>query len=264
VRREASFEVVAERYVTLIDEVAEIRLENSRRVPGTVGPDNRALPRGYPTGVNAIGNWSAATGLAEAGRRAVAALLGVGVAVSSENFATGVPSAAHRTSDQQAAPYLGRCYDTDLYFLNIHEMELVSDDYLEDEPHNRYRIGSWYWELPNVPERFAKQLRRLDEVWVASEFVKESFQGQVAAPIKVMPCIVEPRRVPSADRGALGLPSNRCILLFHFDANSTMARKNPLALIDAFHRAFPRRDANGPLLVLKTQNLSSLKVRSRS
>jgi len=260
VRREASFEVVAARYATLIDEIAGIRLENSRRLPGAVGPDDRVLPRGYPTGVNAIGNWSAATGLAEAGRRAVAALLDAGVAVSSEHFATDVPSAAHRTSDQQAAPYLGRCYDTDLYFLNIHEMELVSDGYLEDEPHNRYRVGSWYWELPNVPERFAKQLRRLDEVWVASEFVKKSFQGQVAAPIEVMPCIVEPRRMSPANRGALGLPTDRCILLFHFDANSTIARKNPLALIDAFHRAFPRRGADRPLLVLKTQNLRSLEV----
>jgi glycosyltransferase involved in cell wall biosynthesis len=260
VRREASFDAVAERYARLIDEIADTRVENKRRQPGTIGDDSRELPRSYPTGVNAIGNWSAATGLAEAGRRAVGALLGAGVAVSSENFETGVLSAPHRTSEQLTAPFLGRCYDTDLYFLNIHEMSLVSDEYLEDEPRNRYRIGSWFWELPNVPARFAAQLRRLDEVWVASEFVKESFQGQVGIPIEVMPCVVEPRRVPPADRSALGLPSDRCVLLYHFDANSTIARKNPLAVIEAFHRAFPRQQADRPLLVLKTQNLGALEA----
>jgi glycosyltransferase involved in cell wall biosynthesis len=82
----------------------------------------------------------------------------------------------------------------------------------------------------------------------------------VGIPIEVMPCIVEPRRVPPAERRALGLPSDRCVLLYHFDANSTIARKNPLAVIEAFHRAFPRRGADRPLLVLKTQNLSSLEV----
>jgi glycosyltransferase involved in cell wall biosynthesis len=258
VRREASFDFVAEQYERLIDEIADARMENKRRRPGTTGDGAHELPRSYPTGVNAIGNWSAATGLAEAGRRAVAALLGAGVAVSSENFETGVASAPHRTSEQLTAPFLGRCYDTDLYFLNIHEMSLVSDDYLEDEPRNRYRIGSWYWELPNVPPRFAAQLRRLDEVWVASEFVKESFRGQVGIPIEVMPCVVEPRSVPPASRSALGLPSDRCVLLYHFDANSTIARKNPLAVIEAFHRAFPRQQADRPLLVLKTQNLGKL------
>jgi glycosyltransferase involved in cell wall biosynthesis len=58
-------------------------------------------------------------------------------------------------------------------------------------------------------------------------------------------------------RKDLGLPEDSCIFVFHFDAHSTFARKNPWAIIRAFGRAFDASERSGPVrLVLKTINLS--------
>jgi glycosyltransferase involved in cell wall biosynthesis len=256
VEAEASFGVVAARYRALIDELSEGRVR-AREIGEQTEQGRDPIEFGY-RGVNAIGNWAAATGLAEAARRAVEAIIATGTPVAVEDFATGVPEDPGRLSSIISARPTGRAFSTDLYFLNINELQLVTDAYMRDGESNRYKIGFWYWELPTVPLNFAHQLRRLDEVWVASEYVRQSFQGEVGVPIQVMPCIVEPRDAPEMHRSEFGLGEDRCIFLFHFDANSTFARKNPLGVIEAFHRAFPLRSDAGPLLVMKTQNLAKL------
>lgn len=253
---EASFSIVATRYRTVMNQLIDVRgatLERRGPVSSAVSDVDFSWQ-----GVNAIGNWAAATGLAEAARRAVEALVAEEVPVSVENFATGVSEDKRRVSSIIASRPTGRAFATDLYFLNINELQLVTDEFMSDAGADRYKVGSWYWELPTVPPVFAAQLRRLDEVWVASEYVRQSFRGEVGVPIEVMPCIVEPGAASGLSRAALGLPADRFIFFFHFDANSTFARKNPFAVIRAFHAAFPRRSGNGPLLVIKTQNLSGL------
>ena len=255
VEAEATFQLAGKRYHALIDELIEQRA--STRVANSLVASLSEADFSLQ-GVNAIGNWAAATGLAEAARRAVEALVNKGTPVSVEQFSTGVSEDPRRVSPVVSSRPTGRAFGTDLYFLNINELQLVTDAYMSDADAGRYKIGSWYWELPTLPYRFVAQLRRLDEVWVASDYVRQSFQGEVAVPIQVMPSIVEPSEAPELSRKDLGLPERRCIFFFHFDANSTFARKNPLGLIEAFHRAFPSRDADGPLLVIKTQNLSGL------
>jgi glycosyltransferase involved in cell wall biosynthesis len=48
--------------------------------------------------------------------------------------------------------------------------------------------------------------------------------------------------VPTIPRRQFGLPDDRFLFLFMFDMCSTMARKNPLALIRAYRQAFRRDD----------------------
>jgi len=60
-------------------------------------------------------------------------------------------------------------------------------------------------------------------------------------------------RLTPTPRARFGLPEDRFLFLYVFDWNSYPARKNPLAAIDAFRRAFPTgREPVG--LVLKTMN----------
>jgi glycosyltransferase involved in cell wall biosynthesis len=51
------------------------------------------------------------------------------------------------------------------------------------------------------------------------------------------------------------LPSDSTVFLFTFDTNSSVARKNPMGVVEAFTRAFPRRSPDSPVLVIKTINL---------
>jgi len=60
-------------------------------------------------------------------------------------------------------------------------------------------------------------------------------------------------------RSDFGLKDDRVLFFFNFDANSTLARKNPRAVIEAYRRAFsPQERASKVGLVMKTINLKRL------
>ena len=65
-----------------------------------------------------------------------------------------------------------------------------------------------------------------------------------------LPVLVPPP--PALGRADLGLPEDAFVFLFVFDFFSTLERKNPLGLIDAFTRAFP--EPGRALLYLKSIN----------
>ena len=64
--------------------------------------------------------------------------------------------------------------------------------------------------------------------------------------------VVVPSVPDGVPRAALGLPEDRFVFLFVYDFLSTVERKNPLGLIDAYTRAFGPDD--GTALVLKSIN----------
>ena len=81
--------------------------------------------------------------------------------------------------------------------------------------------------------------------------------GHTDKPVHVMPCVVNTQFSHEASRRDFDLPEDACIFLFHFDAASTLARKNPWAVIQAFRSAFTPEERKGSAhLVLKTINLS--------
>src|SRR5205085_7844074 len=75
---------------------------------------------------------------------------------------------------------------------------------------------------------------------------------ETAKPVLTFPLPVLVPEPPPLSRADLGLPEDAFVFLFVFDFFSTLERKNPLGLIDAFKRAFPEPD--GPLLYLKSIN----------
>jgi glycosyltransferase involved in cell wall biosynthesis len=219
----------------------------------------RAADRGTTDsiGVNAIGSWEATTGLAESARRSVFTLVDAGVDVAMEDYDYGAPRDPYRFPVRLRALPTGRPHDVDLCFLNVNELALVPEEYFLRPGHHRV-VAYWHWEQVSLPQELLVQLDRVDEIWVSSEFAAETFRALTSKPVEVVNCVVEPVADTSLGRADFGLPEDSCLFLFHFDVNSTLARKNPLGVIEAYRRAFtPAERAGSVHLVMKTINLAS-------
>ena len=112
----------------------------------------------------------------------------------------------------------------------------------------RYTIGFWAWEVSSFPTRFLPAFDPLDEVWVGSLHVRDAVAEIATVPVLAIP---QPVSLPEgADRAAPppGLPEG-FRFLFAFDHLSVFERKNPLAAVEAFARAFAPED--GAVLIVK-------------
>jgi glycosyltransferase involved in cell wall biosynthesis len=155
----------------------------------------------------------------------------------------------------------GRPHEIDICYLNVNELSGISADELRPPGTDNYLVGYWFWELPTLAKAFVDQVKRVDEIWVGSNFTREALLGHTDGPIHVMPCVVNDTPAVSPVRKDLDLPEGPCIFFFHFDACSTFARKNPWAIIRAFRMAFTAQERSGPVrLVIKTINLSRTPV----
>ena len=107
-----------------------------------------------------------------------------------------------------------------------------------------------FWELSKVPARFAESLSRFQEIWAPSEFVREAFAAAVDVPVTQIPVPVELGESAPMNRAAYRLPESATLFLFYFDPSSFVARKNPMAAVEAFNLAFgARRDADVGLVI---------------
>ena len=115
----------------------------------------------------------------------------------------------------------------------------------------RYVIGQWGWETDAIPPYWAPSFELVDEIWVYSSYVADIIAAVSPKPVVAVPLPVSAPAEIALDHG-LRLPPGDFTFLFAFDFLSTLQRKNPLGLIDAFKRAFTAGE--GPRLVLKTTN----------
>jgi glycosyltransferase involved in cell wall biosynthesis len=122
---------------------------------------------------------------------------------------------------------------------------------------NHYKIAIWYWETPDFPKEWYRLFKFIDEVWVTSRYM-QSIIARVA-PIPVvyipLPVFVQQMAEDEVVDDTFALPDDRFIFLFTFDAASSIGRKNPFGVIEAFKRAFGA-PTSGPLLVLKSHGWS--------
>jgi hypothetical protein len=124
-------------------------------------------------------------------------------------------------------------------------VERLGEDYFEGP-----RIGIWGWETNSVPLRWQRAFALVDEIWVYSRFMAENIGAVAPVPVVALPPPVE-RPATAAVPLRLGLPDG-FLFLFAFDYLSTVQRKNPVGLIEAFKRAFA--PGEGPQLLIKTIN----------
>lgn len=115
---------------------------------------------------------------------------------------------------------------------------------------DKYVIGWCVWELERVPNQWLGPLAMLDEIWVPSEFVRRAFvESGVSTRCRIVPPQLDPPASAIADRGRFGIPTEAFAVLVAFSLRSGVVRKNPMAAVRAFRKAFPNeRDVR---LVLK-------------
>lgn len=124
--------------------------------------------------------------------------------------------------------------------------------------HNWRIIGAWAWETPIAPHTWRRQTAFVSEIWAPSEFVSQAFRTAYDRPVKTVPHAVK-GLAPAQGGGHLpDKPDQRRETPIHIltigDARSSLERKNPLAAVAMFQKAFAgRRDAR---LTLKCRSLA--------
>ena len=144
-----------------------------------------------------------------------------------------------------------------IFHLNGDEIDLACRTIEAREPGSfarGYNVIYPAWELPIYPDVWARELKRFDEVWAPSEFIRKSVAAAVNIPVLHMPLASEPRVTRDLTRRHFGIPEDRFVVLFLWDALSYVARKNPDAVIEVFKRVIAERPLAPIHLVLKVNN----------
>jgi glycosyltransferase involved in cell wall biosynthesis len=200
------------------------------------------------TGINAVGFFRAEFGHGEAGRRVLAGIERTGL----PHATITVKTPHHREKHPFTARGDRPAYPTNVVCLNPEHMLEFAQRGGADLFLDRYTVGVWCWEASRFPDSFRPAFELIDEVWVASRYVAEVVADATDKPVHVFPMPVQIVPPPALTRAELGLPEGRFVFLFAFDFFSTVERKNPFGLIDAFTQAFA--PGEGPVLVIKTIN----------
>ncbi|MCE9648478.1 MAG: glycosyltransferase [Parvibaculum sp.] len=226
---------------------------------GDMGPAS-AAPR--IEGVNVFGYLSSRVSFGTISRGLVAAVSAGKrplAAIDIENFA--------RQGDETIAPYPVNLMVANPDLLNMTFYHAAPPGYDDRLFQGRYNIGYWAWEsATTLPDDWQAWFDRFDEIWVPSRYVAHCLAPHSSVPIVDMP-VMENLPAPHLSRADLQLPSNPFLFLCIFDELSGFERKNPLGMIEAFHRAFPHDDGTAALIVkarsLPPEKLESLRLAAR-
>lgn len=112
-------------------------------------------------------------------------------------------------------------------------------------------IGFPLWELDRLPDSHRLALDMLDEIWVPTRFVQAAYELATETPVHNVMKGLDVPDVEPIDLSRFGVPDGVTTFLTCFDFHSSLARKNPLAAVEAFLAAFPpaRQDVR---LIVKT------------
>ena len=218
-------------------------------------------------GVTVVGPMGGTYGIAHHARTTVASLK-----------ATSMPSAAFAVAPSFASCHKVTDYsgvkkfltDNPEYAINLFAstpdflLALTPDQVQRLALTQRYNILYAPWELEHYPAALADIANLFDEFWAPTMFVKEAVENVVHRPIfhMTLPVVVsQTRRFTKTD---FGLPEERFHFLFSFDSLSFLERKNPLAVIRAFTRAFPKRDKSVGLVIKIKNGRSELITSNRA
>ena len=206
-------------------------------------PD-RAARGGFPLGI--AGLFSTASGIGEGARLAYAALEAAGLSPMAYDLSGAFGQAEFASAPRRALAAPGGS------LIVHHNAPYMAHALLalgRDQVHGRRIIGYWAWELPKLPPQWQAGFRFAHEIWVPSAFTRDAVAAATGQPVHVVPHPLPHMPVTPNMRGKLGLPQDALLVLTAFHLGSAFARKNPLAAIAAFRKAFG--DAGNRLLAVK-------------
>jgi glycosyltransferase involved in cell wall biosynthesis/SAM-dependent methyltransferase len=204
-------------------------------------------------GTNVAGFLRGGLGLGQAARLYVAALQEAGVPVATTSVDVRLPEV--RGAVAKTTHFTDLQSDAELPFnlvcVNAPELPGFVAEVGREFFQERHTIGVWAWETDVVPASWDRAFGLVDEIWVYSSYVVELLSHAAPCPVVRVPLPIEAPVVRPDTERTIDLPDG-FTFLFVFDFFSTLQRKNPLGLVDAFSRAF--RPGEGPHLLIKSFN----------
>jgi glycosyltransferase involved in cell wall biosynthesis len=197
------------------------------------------------------GYFNGVMGTGEHARQLTVALRTQGISVATTVLhPAGSPEDEALAQPANAAGATDAFADVNLLCANADSVGEVTDQLGDEFFADRYTIGFWAWEVSAFPERYLGAFDLLHEVWVGSRHVRDAVAAIATVPVLAIP---QPVSLPAGFESAPPpeLPDG-FRFLFAFDYLSVFERKNPLATVKAFTRAFA--PGSGAVLILKTLN----------
>jgi glycosyltransferase involved in cell wall biosynthesis len=213
-------------------------------------------PRQQP-GLNIIGYFDSPSGVGQSARALAGAAECRGVSVS--RIEAAVPSANRRAED---------LYDVNLYHVNADGAAGVVEELGPELHAGRANVAYWYWESETFPQRWRDRFDYFDEIWVASDFCRQSIAAVSPIPVRLVPPPVAVAQSPTDAKARAGVQSSDFLFLTILDALSVPERKNPVGTVRAFVRAFAGSPEALLLVLVSNANgvpglLSTLREASR-
>jgi len=151
--------------------------------------------------------------------------------------------AAHDLSDTPI-------HDITIYCMPMFDLARLYLDVGKKFFKGQYKIGYFPWELPGSPAGWSDVYDLVDEIWAPSTFIAQAFGSDSRKPVHLMPPAVSlPPIALHSKKEFLQNGSEAFVFVYPFDPNSHLSRKNPIALVRAFRKAFDENDNTVALLL---------------
>lgn len=199
-------------------------------------------------GVNLLGYIQGEIGLGQSCRLVAETLEASGIPFTVTNYDK---VSAMRFNDDTWAHKITNTspFNINLMHINPYELPLAYYRLGRDIWDKRYNIAFWLWELEKFPEEWEPSLKLANEIWTPSEFVSQSIRTVTDKPIITMPYALTTLNCGSYTREDFGLPTDKTLFLCMYDCNSTMERKNPMGVINAYKQAFSKKNSDVGLAI---------------
>ncbi|MFN0163513.1 MAG: glycosyltransferase family 4 protein [Burkholderiales bacterium] len=123
-----------------------------------------------------------------------------------------------------------------VYHVNGNEVDQAIKHLSYREHWSGYNIIYPLWELPRYPAEWARQLDLFDEIWAPSSYIEDSLRNACSKPVVRMTLACDVHLRAMFGRRHFGIPEARYTFFFFYDLRSYTARKNPLAVINAYRK----------------------------
>ncbi|MGB8452458.1 MAG: glycosyltransferase family 4 protein [Anaerocolumna sp.] len=202
----------------------------------------------YKDGINLIGNIKAETGLGQSFR-----LVTDEINISDYKFTilnySQLGSSLDKNEQWNHKVSTDLPYNVNLIHINPHELGLAFTQLHKSVWDYRYNIAFWLWEIEEFPDEWVPCFNCLDEIWTPSEFISQSIRKKTNLPVKTIPYCVSVKIQKNPSRKYFNLPEEQFLFLTMYDHNSIVERKNPIAVINAFKKAFDSSNTKVGLVI---------------
>ncbi len=196
----------------------------------------------HQQGINIVGYTEAMFGLGEAVRLNIAAATKHNIPLSLINYEKVKKNNKH----EYAFPY-----SINLVQISLNDLEsffgVINPNFFK----GKYTILFLVWESEYMAPEHIENLSLFNEIWTTSRYCKTIFEKIFKNPIIIVPHPVEVDLEPVINKKSINFfDENKFSFLFLFSYHSSIERKNPFFLVEAFKTAF--EDNDKVELVIKT------------